>query len=361
MEDSRTTRPVLVVGAGIAGLTVAHQLRRRGIDVVVCDSRRPGAGASHGNAGWINPAQTGPLPEPGMVADGLTGFTRPDSPLHLAPASVPLLTPWFLRFLRNCTPARYTRGAEALAALGRRTFPLVEQLAEDGVEFTSTRTRFLAVAQDPAHVEGYLAALEPLRRAGFPLPGAPTDGDELRDMEPALSGRVTCGAVLEEHVQTEPASVVRGLTAHLRAGGVEVNEGEAVLGVRARDGVVSAVHTTEGTRSAGAVVIATGAGASALTQVMGRRLPVEGGRGYSFDVSAQPLPTNSTLLLDAHVACAPMGDRLRISGGMDFGLHGRVPEPSRLSAVARSAEPMLRGVDWTDRRHPWTGERPLAP
>ncbi|MFI6574200.1 NAD(P)/FAD-dependent oxidoreductase [Nocardiopsis sp. NPDC050513] len=352
---------VLVVGAGVAGLNVAHQLRRRGIDVAVVESRHPGAGASHGNAGWVNPAQAGPVPDPVLLGDALRAFRDPDAPLRIAPDALPLLTPWFLRFLRNCTPARHARGARALAMLGRRTFPLLDQLAEDGVEFTHTRTDFLAVAHDPRAVEAYLGSLDPLRQAGFDLPTSVLDGDELREVEPALSVRVRAGVRLRDHVQTEPDSLVAGLTAHLRAGGVPVDEGVAVTGISARGGVVEAVTTTAGERRVGALVIATGAKAAALAARLGRRVPVVGGRGYSFDVPAERLPRASTLLLDAHVACAPMGGRLRVSGGMDFGRGPARPVPERIDAITRGAAPMVVGVDWTDRRHAWAGDRPLAP
>ncbi|OLT29397.1 hypothetical protein BJF83_11710 [Nocardiopsis sp. CNR-923] len=245
--------------------------------------------------------------------------------------------------------------------LGRRTFPLLDQLAEDGVEFTRTRTDFLAVAQDPRAAEAYLGSLDPLRQAGFDLPATVLGGDELREVEPALSGRVRAGVLLRDHVQTEPDSLVAGLTAHLRAEGVRVDEGVAVTGVSARGGEVEAVTTTAGERRVGALVIATGAKAGALATRLGRRLPVVGGRGYSFDVPAERLPHASTLLLDAHVACAPMGGRLRVSGGMDFRRGPARPVPERIDAITRGAAPMVVGVDWTDRRHAWAGDRPLAP
>jgi D-amino-acid dehydrogenase len=81
------TERVIVVGGGIAGLTVAYFLRRGGAEVTVVDRGPIGGGASAGNAGWVCPAQAGPLPEPGLTAYGLRSLVQRDAPLYFAPGS----------------------------------------------------------------------------------------------------------------------------------------------------------------------------------------------------------------------------------------------------------------------------------
>src|SRR5437764_14823472 len=68
--ETRVAR-VIVVGGGISGLCVAYFLRKAGLEVQVLETRRVGSGASWGNAGWVTPAQAGPLPEPGLLGYGL--------------------------------------------------------------------------------------------------------------------------------------------------------------------------------------------------------------------------------------------------------------------------------------------------
>jgi D-amino-acid dehydrogenase len=88
---------VVIVGGGVAGLAAAYFLRRRGARVTVLESHRLGHAASSSNAGWVCPAQAGPLPEPGLVGYGLRSLVMPDAPLYFAPAYLPRMLSWLSR------------------------------------------------------------------------------------------------------------------------------------------------------------------------------------------------------------------------------------------------------------------------
>ncbi|MCM6776662.1 FAD-binding oxidoreductase [Nocardia sp. CDC159] len=347
---------VLVIGAGIAGLTIAHQLSRQGIRVTVCDGVGVGAGASWGNAGWVNPIQAGPMPEPQVVLDSVRHLGSGQSSTKIAMRDIPGLAGWLLAFLRNCTPARYRRAAGWLAELGRTSVADVEQLAEDGVVFTHRRGELLAVARDPRLVDAFLAARKPLCTSGLRLPSTVLTGSELRDLEPILSSRITAGVRVEDHLDIDSASLLRGLSDHLRDRGVIIAEGVTATEVRAVDGRADAVVTDQGDYRSDAVVVATGA----IPNPLYRGFPMIGARGYSFDVAARRRPGRSVLLLGSHIACVPRDGRVRIAGGVDFGPSARLSS-ARLDAMVALAEPSLVGVDWGDRRNEWTGQRPVTP
>ncbi|MFI8977327.1 NAD(P)/FAD-dependent oxidoreductase [Nocardia asteroides] len=346
----------IVVGAGVVGLSIADQLARRGVNVTVLESTGVAAGASYGNAGWVNPAQTGPLPEPGLLRNGLRHLRSVESPSQTAIGDYPKLLPWLMSFVRNASTHRYRSGALALAELGKRSFPLLDQLAADGVEFNANRTGFLAVARDHHAAQAFRRARQPFAAAGFAVSERVIEGDELRELEPALSPKAQYGVEVAEHVQLDPGDFVTALAAHLRARGVQIDEGVEVTGIVGIDGHLCAVDTRLGRRQADLVVFATGVNIP-LTWL---RLPIIGGRGYSFEVPIRTALTRSVLLLDAHIACAPLKGRLRVAGGMDFGPSARLSE-ARLDAIAAGAAPMLDGIDWSQRRHGWSGLRPLAP
>ncbi|WP_371820779.1 FAD-dependent oxidoreductase [Tsukamurella sp. PLM1] len=76
MTTSRTAHKAIVVGAGIVGLSTAFSLQQQGVEVTVIDRTGPAAGASWGNAGWLSPAFTIPLPEPALLKQGRARCSR---------------------------------------------------------------------------------------------------------------------------------------------------------------------------------------------------------------------------------------------------------------------------------------------
>ena len=74
-------RSVIVVGAGIVGLSTAWFLQERGVDVTVVDRTGVAAGASWGNAGWIAPGLTLPLNSPAVLRHALRAWRGTNRPL----------------------------------------------------------------------------------------------------------------------------------------------------------------------------------------------------------------------------------------------------------------------------------------
>lgn len=359
MESKR----VIVVGGGIAGLAAAYFLRRAGMQVTVLEADDVGSGASSGNAGWICPAQSGPLPEPGLATYGIKSLFNRDSALYIAPSQLPHMMGWLVGFARHCNASAHRRGTEALARLGRRTFVLSELLMNDGVQFESYRQGMLVVAERPKSAEAFLQGLAPLRNLGFEIPRQILDERETRGREPMLSEAAKAGIFINQHLHVRPMSLVKGLASRLDEMGVDIERGS-----RATDVLPSAVEvrvtTQQGAVHRGhAAVIAAGAWTSEVCRQLGVRLPIVAGKGYSFDV---PLPNGSRprsamLLLDAHVGCSPFSDQMRVAGTMEFsGINSRI-DPRRVAAIARGAKRTLPMLDTDSKEQLWTGMRPIAP
>jgi D-amino-acid dehydrogenase len=349
---------VAIVGAGVAGLSAGYFLAREGVDVTIFEGNRVGSGASHGNAGWICPAQAGPLPEPALAAHGLRRLGSPDSALYLAPRHLPRMVPWLLRFARRCNPRDYRRGVEGLARLGKRTFELFEEFERDGVRLELHRRGLLLAAEDPRRLELFLLGLAPMRALGYEIPQDLLDGEATRALEPLLSPHVQAGALLTEHWHVEPSTLTGGLGARLRELGARLEEGVEVLEL---GGDGRRLRTTAGEHVADAVVIAAGAWSPRLTAQLGYRLPLEAGKGYSFELATEVKPRQALELLDAHVALTPFAERLRVAGTMEFSGLNLHLDHRRIEAMVRGAARALPSLPLERIERHWVGMRPIVP
>jgi D-amino-acid dehydrogenase len=357
VDESR----IAVVGGGISGLCAAYYLRKAGATVSVFETRRVGSGASSGNAGWITPAQAGPLPEPGLLSYGARSLLNRDSPLYFEPRQLVRMIPWLVRFARRCNESDHVAGRIALAGLGLRSVELLEAMAADGVGFELDRAPLLLAAKNPEHASAFLAQLEPLAGLGFRIPQRVLGGDEIRSLEPVLSDAVQAGFVIEDSCVVQPLAVVGALRDRLLALGVEVNEGTEVRDIDVEGSRVVALRTSTGRYRCSAVVAAAGAWIASLGRLFGVRLPVEAGKGYSFAVRPRQMPRHALLLLEPHVGCSPLGDRMRIAGTMEFsGLNERL-DRRRIRSIVAGAGEMIGSWDGPDEDTVWSGLRPIAP
>lgn len=126
---------VVVVGAGVIGLAIGRELAERGSEVVIVDMQRPGAGSSMGNAGWITPSLSNPVPEPGLIQTSLRWMLQPSSPLYIRPQADPEVLKWTWEFFKHCNEKSYQHGMDALLELNRNTMASFDRLKELGVEF----------------------------------------------------------------------------------------------------------------------------------------------------------------------------------------------------------------------------------
>ncbi len=353
---------VAVVGGGAVGLACAWYLRQEGAGVVVCERDAVGMAASRGNAGWITPGLSNPIPAPGVTAQALRWMLRADSPLLIRPRADPALAAWLWRFWRSSGRSRYVQGMRAMLAFGAGTLELYDGLVRDGVQFEMHDDGLLFLFVTPRALEDEAAVLDELRREGYPGEVAILSGDEARALEPATGAGVIGGihAKAERHVR--PETLTAGLAAALRAQGVEIRDHAGAVTIAPRGTGWSIAAADGGAIEADRVVVAAGAWTGRILRPLGIRVPQEAAKGYS--VTAQGSGTAPRLPLylgEAKVGCSPFDGVVRLAGTLELaGVDLRVVR-RRLEAVARSPERYL--ADWrpVDPELEWAGLRPLPP
>ena len=125
---------VLVLGAGVIGLSCALDLLKAGRGVTVIDAGRVGGGSSHGNCGTITPSHAIPLAGPGMISKALGWMLRPDAPLYVKPRFDPALARWLLHFAARCNARDQRAGTAPKGALLQASRTLLEaNIREEGL------------------------------------------------------------------------------------------------------------------------------------------------------------------------------------------------------------------------------------
>ncbi|WP_182346250.1 NAD(P)/FAD-dependent oxidoreductase [Tomitella gaofuii] len=373
-------RSVAVVGAGMVGLSTAWHLQERGIEVTVFDENGPAAGSSWGNAGWITPALSTPLPEPAVLAYGLRQLLRPSSPVYVPPSAAldPGLVGFLARFARNSTPRRWRRAMESLVRINRHALEAFDKMVRDDEAMAGCLHEadpFIVGYTDPSQTQSMVDEARQITDAGQPVQVDELPIDEARRRAPMLSPAVRATLLLQGQRYLHPPKFVAALADAVTARGGAVRGGVRIDAVRdrgRRSAVVGEAVDGAGAGGAGvaagdavdfeadAVVLADGADLNAMAGRFGVRAQVRAGRGYSFSVPVDRTPPGPLYFPVSRVACTPLGDRLRVAGMMEFRHHDAPMDPRRIAAVVDSVRPLLTGVDLDDRRDEWVGSRPCT-
>jgi D-amino-acid dehydrogenase len=143
---------VAVVGGGVICLACAWYLQEGGAEVVVLERDGAGMAASRGNAGWITPGLSNPLPAPGVTLRRCAGCSAPTAPSSCGPVGLGLRR-LVVALLAKLQPGTYLAGMQAMLALNERTLELYDRLVADGVEFEMHKNGLLFLFLDPRAAE----------------------------------------------------------------------------------------------------------------------------------------------------------------------------------------------------------------
>ena len=108
---------VVVLGAGIVGVSTAYAARERGMSVVLVDRREPGSETSYGNAGIISSGSISPLNNPSLWKALPKYLTNRHAALRWNPVWAIQNAGWVARFLADSAASRFRPRATALHGL----------------------------------------------------------------------------------------------------------------------------------------------------------------------------------------------------------------------------------------------------
>jgi D-amino-acid dehydrogenase len=201
-----------------------------------------------------------------------------------------------------------------------------------------------------------LEEIEHIHAAGQNIRFETLTGDQAREIEPSLSPAIGAAIRLHDQRFLNPSEYVAALAKSVTDRGGRIVSGVNVGQLRERNGKVIVAQ-----QAYDAAVIASGAWLNDLARPFGVRLPVQAGRGYSFTVPMERVPSGPVYFPAQRVACTPVGDRLRVAGMMEFRPADANLDTRRIEAIVDAARPLLRGADLDSRQDEWVGARPCTP
>ena len=351
----------VVIGAGVIGLACAYALNKRGREVVVLDQGSPANICSLGNAGWIVPSLSAPLPAPGLTLKSLGWLLKKESPLYISPAALPRLAGWLWQFWRHCNRRDFEAGVAALASLNRETMRLFDSLAADGVRFEMHRSGLLFAFLAESTMRPVLREFLPLERYGYAMP-RPLAADELHQLEPALSKAVVCGFLVEQERHVRPESLRTGLLQRLIERGVDIRSGVDVVAGQGEGHKLKSIRTSEDIFEGDLFVIAAGASSGRVASAFGVLLPVQAGKGYSITIEAGDVVINRPLYLgETLIGVTPFDGGVRFAGTMELsGINLRL-DRQRITALQRGVSRFLPSFSNWNGATEWVGMRPVTP
>ena len=353
-------KKIIVIGAGICGLSTAIWLRRAGHDVTLVDRDGPGAGASYGNAGLLAQWAMVPVNTPDLLVTGLKYLVDPRSALFLQWSYLPRLAPWLMRFVANANERDCRRMIEALV-------PMVTDSVDQHRALTrGTRAEKWVISSDFGYAYPSRKAFEAdaygwqFKRAVGMIPDV-VEGGAVREVEPMLGEAVQCLALLKGHGHiADPGAYMADLAAVLQDEGGRYRQAE-VQDVTLTDGQVSAVETDHGPLACDAAVLAAGIWSKPLMQKLGVKVHLEAERGYHLHLEGpSQRPRRPLMIAAGKFAVNPMATGLRCAGTVELGGIEAGPSRRPLDLIRRHVKQVFPGLTY-DSAEEWMGFRPSTP
>lgn len=353
---------VVVVGAGVIGLSCALALLEAGRGVRVIDAGRIGGGSSHGNCGTITPSHAPPLAAPGVVLRALRWMLTPDAPLYVPPRLDPMLWRWLWRFAGRCNLRDWRVSARAKAALlGDSRARLGEWIARHSIDCGFVESGEDYVFRDARAFSHGQQELPLLRELGIHVDVV--EGPRYEALEPAMKPGVAGAIRFSGDAMLRPDRYLSELARLVRQHGGTIDEHRPLLGMDAgRGGPV--LRTAAGDLHARHAVIAAGAWSPRLARAIA--LPalaraMQPGKGYSITYSKPALVPRRPLVLRERAVCVTAwGDAFRLGSTMEFSGFDERLNTRRLAALERGAAEYLHQPVGTQVRERWYGWRPMS-
>lgn len=358
---------VVILGAGVIGVTSAWYLAQAGHEVVVIDRQAgPALETSFANAGEISPGYASPWAAPGIPAKAVKWLFMEHAPLILRPQFDLAMLRWLAAMLGNCNARDYAVNKARMVRLAEYSRDkLIELRGATGISYDERSRGTLQLFREEKQLAGIDKDIAVLKADGVAYEVLDRAGCIAAEPGLAGSNQPLAGGLRLPGDETGDCFKFTNKLAQMAAdAGVEFRMGTAIKRLVRQGDRITGVETDAGPVTGDAYLVAMGSFSPQLVAPLGLRVPVYPVKGYSITVPIvdEGRAPVSTLLDESYkVAITRLGDRIRVGGMAEIsGFNNDLPE-ARRATLEYSLSSLFPGAGDTSRASFWSGLRPMTP
>ena len=354
-------RSVVVLGAGMVGVSCALALQQKGWQVTLIDRLAPGRETSYGNAGVMARSSLMPFNHPGLWAALPRLLRNRSAQFRYSPRFLVRNAGWALGFVAHARQQSFDETTTALDALIRlSTAQHTAWLGEAGAQHRLRDNGWLFLYRTAEGLAGSARAMDAYARFGVATDTL--DRLALSALEPHLKPVFERALWIKDSASVDnPGAVVDAYASLFVALGGTIERAE-LADLSRQGGHWQARDATGRAWSAAHVVIALGPWSKAFLAPLGIAVPMAFERGYHMHYAAQPGAVLNRPVYDTGGAyvLSPMEQGLRLTTGVELTARDAPPDTVQLDLAeqaAHAAFPMGGRLE----PQPWLGRRPTLP
>ncbi|MFI5132967.1 MAG: NAD(P)/FAD-dependent oxidoreductase [Chitinophagales bacterium] len=354
---------VTIIGGGVIGLCSAYYLNKAGYKVTVIERNNITDGCSFGNMGYISPSHFIPLATPGIVSQGLKWMLKSSSPFYIKPRLNWDLIRWGMIFWKNANAKKVEANAPHLNNLLQLTRHLMNDLKNelgDSFSMIEKGCWMLYKSEKTGDHEKHLAE----QAHTFGLKTISCNPKEVQTYEPEVEVNVAGGVLYLDDCHIDSAKFMQVMYTYLKNAGVEFWLNTEVKEFEKANGKITGIITDKIKLDCEELVIANGSWLGAISKLLGIKMPMQPGKGYS--ISYDGLEKNlqyASILVDDRTAMTPIDRWLRIGGTMELSGHSENILPKRVMAIYNAVKKYYPALNLAvpQPEKAWFGYRPVTP
>ena len=351
-------RDIIIIGAGIMGLTTAYELLKAGRKVTIIDENDITNSTSFGNAGLLSAFDKGPLANPGVVFNTLKLMLKGESPVNIHPTLDTKIYKWLWKFINSANKDRLKRTLALFEKYGYISNDAYEKMQNiDGLDLDFHRKGMLSVFTEQSSYDKKLLDYAVKNDEIFEI----IEKNKIKDFIPCVTNDVKGAIHFKRNTHFDPKKVMLELKKYLKENGAEFILNEKIIDIKYSDKKIESISSALNTYEANTYIMSTGY-QTFLADKLNEKLMMTPAKGYSltFTMPKELEPITSTLFADLFIVMTPRRDDVRITSKLEIGSTNLDIIEKQIKSIKENFKKYTVPFEMQNITE-WTGFRPLTP